>query len=117
MHCCILVPGNHDVQDLESSYEWKPSVSGLEPGRYVQQGEIYLVRNDANYPLRFKKFSDAFYHKVMASEPYPLDVEEQGLSYLFSDTRIQFLALISPANRPISPKDEKHPRRRGQPRN
>jgi len=92
---CILVPGNHDVQDLESSYDWKPSVSGLEPGRYVQQGEICLVRNDANYPLRFKKFSDAFYHKVMASEPYPLDVKKQGLSYLFSDTRIQFLALNS----------------------
>jgi predicted phosphodiesterase len=94
-HRCILVPGNHHLQDLESSYEWKSSVTDRDRNDYVKQGDIYLVRNEANYPLRLKKFSDAFYHKVLATEPYPLDVKEQGLSYFFPDTRVQFLALNS----------------------
>jgi hypothetical protein len=53
------------------------------------------VRNEEIYPSRLKKFSDAFFHKVTKGEPYPLDPKEQGRSYLFPDTRIQFLTLNS----------------------
>ncbi len=91
---CIFVPGNHDVQDITNSYDWCPSVDGLKPDKYVKQGEIYLVRNEEKYPLRLKKFSDAFFHKIVQS-PYPLDSDKQGIAYLFPDTRIQFLTLNS----------------------
>jgi hypothetical protein len=92
---CFFVPGNHDIQDLQASYEWRTSAPGVDASHWVKQGDIYLVRNDELYPLRLKKFSDAFYHKVMASEPYPLQPEEQGRSCLFPETGVQFLTLNS----------------------
>ena len=92
---CILVPGNHDVQDLGTSYGWVTNVDGLKDDQWVRQGNIYLVRDDGEYPKRLKMFSDAFFHKVVPARPYPLDPAEQGMSYLFEDTQIQFLAFNS----------------------
>lgn len=92
---CILVPGNHDIQDLESSYELSYSPTDKEKERAVPMDQVFLVRNEEKYPLRLQKFSDAFFHKIMASTPYPLKAEQQGLSYLFPETQIQFLTLNS----------------------
>jgi small GTP-binding protein len=91
---CILVPGNHDVQDLQSSYSWAPSANGLSPEMWVKQGDIVLIRDELAYSLRLKSFSDLFYHKII-QQPYPLDPAKQGLTYLFPDTGIQFLTLNS----------------------
>src|SRR5262249_44207994 len=95
---CVFVPGNHDVQDLESSFDWYGSTEKarkVEPDetRWHREGSLILLPT-ADYPLRLKKFSDAFYHKVL-QEPYPLEPERQVVAYLFPDTRIQFLALNS----------------------
>lgn len=92
---CIFVPGNHDVQDLQASYGWATNVDGLQDGQWVEQGDIYLVRDDGEYLKRLKRFSDAFFHKIVPAQPYPLDPVEQGMPYLFEDTRIQFLTLNS----------------------
>src|SRR5262249_39426189 len=95
---CIFVPGNHDVQDLKASFDWYASpeearkVERYET-RWHKEGEVIFLPS-ADYPQRLKKFSDAFYHKVL-QEPYPLEPERPVVAYLFPDTRIQFLALNS----------------------
>ena len=91
---CILVPGNHDIQYLTESYDWRHDNDGLESDQWVQQGDIYLVRNDEKYKLRLKTFSDAFFHKIV-QQPYPFDYAHQGKAYLFHEKQIQFLTLNS----------------------
>ena len=81
---CILVPGNHDVQDREDAYQ---ELEGLD-------GALTKVRHPGKFPKRFQPFSDSFYHPLR-QEKYPLNYGEQGISYLFSDTGIQFLTLDS----------------------
>nr|VFJ57256.1 MAG: WD40 repeat [Candidatus Kentron sp. FM]VFJ58684.1 MAG: WD40 repeat [Candidatus Kentron sp. FM]VFK11876.1 MAG: WD40 repeat [Candidatus Kentron sp. FM] len=105
---CIFVPGNHDIQQRDSCYRYQSSVAGLDARRLVKQGDIYLVRDDTDYPNRLKPFSDAFYHKVTASQDYPLAPENQGLAYFFEDTGIQFIALNTAWEI-----DQFHPRRSG----
>lgn len=90
---CVFVPGNHDVQRRDSCYQFQSSITGLDKRQYVKKSDVYLVRDEADYPNRLKKFSDAFYHKVTSSLDYPLAPEDQGMSYLFEDTGVQFLAL------------------------
>jgi small GTP-binding protein len=94
---CILVPGNHDVQRLQSSYDWAPSVDGKAPGTWIKKDDIFLIRNDEHHPLRLREFSDAFFHKIL-QQPYPLEYDKQGLSYFFPETGIQFLTLNSAYN-------------------
>lgn len=72
---CILVPGNHDVVDIRSDNQ--TADPNPEP--------------DA---LRFEKFSDLLYRKLLG-RPYPEQYAEQGTSILFPDTGIQFLTLNS----------------------
>jgi small GTP-binding protein len=90
---CVFVPGNHDVELRDTCYQLQSSVTGIDKRQYVKKADVYLVRDEANYPNRLKKFSDAFYHKVTSSLDYPLAPEDQGMSYLFEDTGVQFLAL------------------------
>lgn len=99
----LHLPGNHDLRWYEEGiYPWRHKrllktsevQKGLQEGRYVEQGEGYLVRNEERYPQRFKNFSEIFYHPLMMEE-YPLNPEEQAIPYLFTDTGIQFLALNS----------------------
>jgi Calcineurin-like phosphoesterase len=92
---CMLVPGNHDIQDLATSYDLRYSRGELPPDMVVQQGDVFLTVNEEKYPLRCQKVSDTFFHKITASSPYPLRSEDQGLTYLFPDTRIQFLTFNS----------------------
>ncbi len=96
---CIFVPGNHDVEDMEEAYQWYTSETKArkaEPDEssWHREGNAIFVPNADMYPNRLKKFSDAFYHKII-QKPYPLDPGQQGNSYLFADTRIQFLSLNS----------------------
>jgi Icc-related predicted phosphoesterase len=94
---CVIVPGNHDLSWNEQVYQWRQKrlvdVAKQAPGTFVPQGDGYLVRDEEVYPQRFLNFGK-FYHSLV-QQPYPLKAEEQGLSFLFPDTRLQFLALNS----------------------
>jgi hypothetical protein len=68
--------------------------TSLKPEQWIQQGSITSIRNEEKYPLRLKKFSDAFFNNIRR-EPYPLEYRDQGIPYLFPDTRMQFLTLNS----------------------
>lgn len=94
---CIVVPGNHDVDWNEEVYTWcgkrRVSLDELEDGSWVEEGDGYLIRTD-NYRKRFKNFNQHLYHPLL-QRPFPLEVEEQGLSFFFEDSGIQFIALNS----------------------
>ncbi len=81
---CILVPGNHDVQDRSDAYE----------DQVTADGKKVTVRSIENFPKRFEQFSKLFYHKIVQKK-YPLTYAEQGIACLFPDTGIQFLTLNS----------------------
>ena len=81
---CIFVPGNHDVQDRKDAYE----------EREKEDGSTIKVRHPENFPKRFEQFSNGFCHPLLHKD-YPLSYAEQGISYLFPDTGIQFLTLNS----------------------
>ena len=83
-HRCIFVPGNHDVQDRADAYEERES----------EDGSTIKVRHPDNFPKRFLRFSDGFFHPLVHND-YPLSYTDQGISYLFPDTGIQFLTLNS----------------------
>lgn len=96
---CIIVPGNHDLSWETEVYEWKQSrkVDAREAeknkGRFVKQGDGYLVRVDEKYSNRFENFGK-FYHQLV-QKPYPTEAAKQGLSFLFEEHGLQFLALNS----------------------
>lgn len=81
---CIFVPGNHDVQDRADAYEQREGVDGT----------TMLVRHPENFAKRFLPFSNSFVHPLMHRE-YPLRYADQGISYLYPETGIQFLTLNS----------------------
>lgn len=89
----VLVPGNHDVQDLDDVYDWRLKVSEQEKKRAIQEGKLFGLPN-AKYDERFKAFSDQFYHPLL-QKPYPLDPARQGVAYIFPETKLQFLTLNS----------------------
>jgi small GTP-binding protein len=80
----IFVPGNHDVQDRADAYE----------ERETEDGSTIKVRHPDNFPKRFEQFSNGFFHPLL-QRSYPLNYAEQGISYLFPETGIQFLTLNS----------------------
>ncbi len=96
---CIIVPGNHDLDWSTEVYTRKKKrlagdLSKLTPGFFCEKGEDVLIRKDEKYPERFKNFSDHFYQPLLQT-PYPLPPEEQCLSFLFPESRLQFLAMNS----------------------
>ncbi|SNB47830.1 metallophosphoesterase [Geobacter sp. DSM 9736] len=91
---CVFVPGNHDVTDLVDAYSRRKDSAGLNDGEWMQEGRIVLARDPQKYPLRFKPFSDGFFHKFL-QRPYPTDFSEQGMCIPFWESGIQFLALNS----------------------
>jgi small GTP-binding protein len=95
---CVVVPGNHDLDWDEEVYEWVPKrkvrLSSLKEGEYVAQGDGFLIRNNNQYHLRFRNFNEQFYHPLMLQE-YPLELNEQCIPFLFSDTKLQFIAMNS----------------------
>ncbi|WP_434391782.1 metallophosphoesterase [Melittangium boletus] len=95
---CIIVPGNHDLDWDTPVYDWRAArqvdVKKLPEGSYKEQGDGYVVRDNKRYPERFKPFSEHFHHPLVLKE-YPLDTEKQCIPTLFTDTRLQFLAMNS----------------------
>jgi GTPase SAR1 family protein len=95
---CILVPGNHDLDWDTEVYtrKKKRQVSGstLAPGTYKEDGDGYYLRDEERYPERFKNFSQHFYHPL-TQKAYPLVPEEQCIPFLFTESRLQFLAMNS----------------------
>lgn len=93
---CLIVPGNHDVDWEEEVYRWKPrraaALERLAPGSFVEKEDIWLIRDDERYPLRFRSFSEHFYHPLMLT-PYPTSAEAQFVAVTDPDLQIQFLAL------------------------
>jgi small GTP-binding protein len=95
---CVIVPGNHDLDWNESVYDWKgrrkEDTKGLKSGSFVDQPKVLGVRNEAQYLLRFKSFSENFYHPLIQQE-YPLQPQDQCMSFLFPEAELQFMALNS----------------------
>lgn len=91
---CILVPGNHDVVDRLDAYTRRKDESGLKAGEWFREGKLIMAQDHAIYPLRFKPFSDSFYHKFL-QRPYPTGYVDQGNAIPFWETGIQFIALNS----------------------
>jgi len=92
----VLVPGNHDVQDMDEAYQLRMKPVGDERQRAVELKEqgVFLVPHPEMYPQRLKEFSDQFYHPLL-QKPYPLDPARQGVAYIFPETKLQLLTLNS----------------------
>jgi GTPase SAR1 family protein/3',5'-cyclic AMP phosphodiesterase CpdA len=95
---CIVVPGNHDLDWDTEAYTWtkkrQVDVGRLKPGTFIEAGDGYNVRDDVKYPQRFKNFAQHFYHPL-TQKLYPLAPQEQCIPSLFSEHRLQFLAMNS----------------------
>ncbi len=95
---CIIVPGNHDLSWNADVYKTETKrnidITKLDDGDYKQEGDVYLVQNKKQYPKRFENFSKYFFLPFMGKE-YPLEFENQCLTYLYEETRIQFITLNS----------------------
>ena len=63
------------------------------PGRKKAASTWWKIAT--KYKNRFRDFSNSFFHKIVAVQSYPLESADQGISYLFDDTGIQFLTLNS----------------------
>jgi hypothetical protein len=92
----ILVPGNHDldrerpVYDLELN---KKKADAVPATRRIQQGEVFLIRNEAEYPKRFELFRNCY--KGLTQADYPEPHDKQGLIITYPDDGIEFLTLNS----------------------
>jgi len=95
---CIIVPGNHDLDWEAPVYTFKlrrqVGANELKKDQYYEQGNMVLIRDNARYQERFRNFSQHFYHPLLQKE-YPLSAEQQCMPMLFSETRLQFLAMNS----------------------
>ncbi len=92
----ILVPGNHDLDRNRNVYDLeldRTKVSAISPERLVSQGEVFLIRNDAEYPKRFDLFRRCY--KGLTQTDYPEGHSEEGLVLSYPDDRIEFLTLNS----------------------
>jgi small GTP-binding protein len=98
---CIVVPGNHDVDWNELTYDWRRErqllASDLVDGTYIRQEKGFLVRNENWESGRFRAFSKHFYHPLM-QRPYPERVSEQCEVLTFPQDGLQFIGLNSAWN-------------------
>ena len=94
---CLIVPGNHDLSWDEQVYRWRQArlvdLKSTPADALVPLGHGYLERDDDLYPQRFREFGKLYHNLVQ--QPYPPNAEGQGLSFLFPDTRLQFLTFNS----------------------
>lgn len=96
----VLVPGNHDLNWLESKKQGYDLVEredcDTDPadGEFIEVGDdVIRLRNKRGYPERFKWFSQ-FYQKI-TSRQYPADYARQGIIYSLPGTNIVVLGLNS----------------------
>ena len=57
-------------------------------------GSTIKVRHPDNFPKRFLRFSDGSFDPLLHND-YRLSYADQGISYLFPDSGLQFLTLNS----------------------
>ena len=74
--------------------EYPDACGRIGPIVQTVDGSTIKVRHPENFPKRFERFSDGFFHPLLHKD-YSLSYAEQGISYLFPDTGIQFLTLNS----------------------
>jgi calcineurin-like phosphoesterase family protein len=96
--CCILVPGNHDVQQDLGSFEIRREIDRRDDAVKVLAGDletiIYLVRKDSSYADRFSRFATV--HKTFTGRDYDLTDPDKQVCVVVSDQhRLQFLGLNS----------------------
>jgi predicted MPP superfamily phosphohydrolase len=96
--CCIVCPGNHDLDWNETEYAWKSqrqvTESQLEKGKYVEKKGGYLVRTDEKYHLKFENFSESLYFPLTGNK-YPLPFNQQCIPFLFPEHRLLLMTLNS----------------------
>lgn len=90
----ILVPGNHDVDLQTNPYRMEldeQKALKLPERQRVKQGELWLVRDDEQYPKRFALFRGTY--QRLTKEEYPEALAQQGLIIPYPEDRIEFLTL------------------------
>jgi predicted MPP superfamily phosphohydrolase len=96
--CCIICPGNHDLNWNEAEYLWKSNrqvkESQLEEGKYVEKKGGYLIRIDEKYHLKFNNFAESLYFPLTGNK-YPLPFNQQCIPFLFPEHRLLLMSLNS----------------------
>lgn len=90
----ILVPGNHDYDRNFNPYRLEldeKQALRFRMEERVQQGAVYLIRQETEYPKRFERFRS--FYKSLTQEDYPEPHEEQGMVMSYPDDGIEFLTL------------------------
>ena len=92
----VIVPGNHDLDRDHSVYalelDEKKALLVPEHAR-LRKEDVYLVRNETEYPRRFEKFRRCY--KALTQSDYPLEHSKQGLVIPFPEDGVEFLTLNS----------------------
>ena len=97
--CCILVPGNHDVQRDIGSFEIRETIDkDKDDAVKVMAGNLettlYFVRKPGSYADRFGRFAES--HKKFTGRDYDLtDLDKQFCVVVSDQHRLQFLGLNS----------------------
>jgi 3',5'-cyclic AMP phosphodiesterase CpdA len=95
---CILVPGNHDVQQDLGNFEIREKIEKGDDAVKALAGNlettIYLVRKSSSYADRFARF--AAVHKTFTGRDYDLTDPDKQVCVVSSDQHLlQFLGLNS----------------------
>jgi len=94
---CLVVPGDRDQSREDRFYVWRrrrlDEARALEAGHFIEQGDGFLVRDEAVYHERFDAFGR--FHHALVQRPYTLAPESQLQALLFEDTAIQILGVNS----------------------
>jgi predicted MPP superfamily phosphohydrolase len=92
----IIAPGNHDLDRACTVYELELDAkrAQLAPEeKRVQKDDIFLLRNESEYPKRFNRFRACY--KALTQSDYPLDHRDQGVIIPFPEDGLEFLTLNS----------------------
>ena len=87
----IVVPGNHDLDRNRNVYDLSYDQPNDPILQWLKQGEVYLIRNEREYPRRFELFRHCY--KGITQEDYPEAPELQGMVIPYADDGIEFLTL------------------------
>lgn len=89
---CLIVPGNHDIQDRDDSYLHKSSKRGLPADAIVQRGEVVLRRDDSRYANRFESFCQKI---VVPRFGDPVWTTQHWTTRYFPEVGVQFILFNS----------------------
>ncbi|MBZ5728926.1 MAG: GTP-binding protein [Acidobacteriia bacterium] len=92
----IIAPGNHDLDRECTVYELELDAKRAQRApeeKRVQKDDIFLLRNESEYPKRFNRFRACY--KALTQSDYPLEHSEQGVIIPFPEDGLEFLTLNS----------------------